>query len=195
MARFCFFFNKNKLLKTKNKKTYKNKKQNIKSDQASLGISDATLDHIRSMADTLCEAEGMELVFLEFHREASGRILRVYIDKPGGVGINDCTTISRQLGDLLDVYLESGVAYNLEVSSPGPERPLWKASDFDRFSGCRVRIKMREPLEGKKKFYGKLLGIAEGQIKLESSDNIVEIPHKDISQARLVNHNGENKCL
>ena len=194
MARFCIFLNNIKLLKTKNKKTYKNKKQKDNAGDTAVGISDADVAHIRAMTDTLCEAEGMELVFVEFHREAAGRILRVYIDKPGGVGINDCTMISRQLGDLLDVYLDSDVSYNLEVSSPGPERPLWKFSDFERFSGCDVKIKMQESLDGRKKFYGKLAGIEDGIVKLESKGEIIEIPHKNISQARLVNHDGENKC-
>ena len=181
-------------MKTKNKKTYKNKKQKGNDDPKSPGIRETDIDQIRTMAETLCDAEGMELVYVEYQREAIGRILRIFIDKPGGVGINDCTFISRQLGDLLDVYLESDVAYNLEVSSPGPERPLWKASDYEKFSGHDVRVKTQTPIAGKKKFYGKLLGITEGIIKLESKDDIVEIPHENISQARLVNHNGENKC-
>ena len=159
-----------------------------------MGISEAALDQIRSMAATLCDAEGMELVFVEYQREATGRILRIYIDKPGGVGINDCTNISRQLGDLLDVYLADDVAYHLEVSSPGPERPLWKASDYEKFSSYDVRIKTKDPIGGEKKFYGTLLGIKEGVVKLESKEDIIEIPHESIFQARLVNYNGENKC-
>jgi ribosome maturation factor RimP len=187
---FVFFKNNNKLLKNKIKKTYK---KNEKAG-SSVGIPDERLDTIRSMADTLCESEGMELVHVEYLREPMGRILRVYIDKPGGVGIDDCMRISRQLSDLLDVYLDSDAAYHLEVSSPGPQRPLGKAADFEKYRGQEVRIKTRETLDGKKKFYGKLLGICEGMVKLQMDNQIVEISHQAISQAKLVNNDGEIKC-
>ena len=80
----------------------------------------------KSLAQRLCEAEGMELVHVEFQREAGGRVLRLYIDQPGGVTLNDCVNISRQMGDLLDVNIENMGPYNLEVSSPGTDRPLSK---------------------------------------------------------------------
>ena len=146
------------------------------------------------MADTLCASEELELVHVEYQSEASGRILRIYIDKPGGVGIDDCSRISRQMGDLLDVYIENEASYNLEVSSPGSERPLGRESDFEKYSGQMVRIKTKDPLGGKKKFYGKLLGIQEGIVSLQINDQVVRISHKDISQARLVNNDGENEC-
>jgi ribosome maturation factor RimP len=177
-------------LKNKSKKTYE--KDGAPASPA--GISGEQMEAIRSMADTLCESEGMELVHVEYLREPVGRILRVYIDKPGGVGIDDCTQISRQLSDLLDVYLENDASYHLEVSSPGPQRPLGKAVDYEKYSGREVRIKTRDALEGRKKFYGKLLGICEGMVKLQMNDRVVEIPHKTISQAKLVNKDGENKC-
>ena len=160
-------------------------------------ISEEKLDHIRNLADTLCTSESLELVFVEHQREVVGRVLRFYIDKPGGVGIDDCTRVSRQLGDLLDIYLEGDVSYHLEVTSPGPQRPLGKEADFERFSGKRVKIKTREGIDGKKKFSGKLLGIQEGLVKLEvDGDQIIRISHKDISQARLVINDGDNnKCL
>ncbi|MBU4000979.1 MAG: ribosome maturation factor RimP [Proteobacteria bacterium] len=157
-------------------------------------MTEERLDAIRSLAETLCESESMELVHVEFRREAMGRILRVYIDKPGGIGIDDCARISRQLGDLLDVYLENDSAYHLEVSSPGLERPFGKVADFEKYSGQKVKIKTREALEGKKKFYGTLLGISEGIVKLQMDEHIVEIAHKAISQAKLANKDGESKC-
>ena len=75
------------------------------------------------IAKSLCLSEGMELVHIEYQHEPGGMVLRIYIDKPGGVTLDDCVRISRQLNDLLDIYLEGSAAYNLEVSSPGPDRP------------------------------------------------------------------------
>ena len=137
----------------------------------------------------------MECVYVEFQREPGGRILRIYIDKPGGAGLDDCVRISRQLGDLLDVYIEEDIAYRLEVSTPGPERPLGRPADFERFKGKSVKIRTRTPHEGRKTFTGKLLGITDGTVRLEQKDVIVAILHKDISKARLVNNHGENECL
>jgi ribosome maturation factor RimP len=150
-------------------------------------FSDEAIARIRGLAETLCESAGMELVHMEFQRESGGRMLRVYIDKPGGVGLTDCVFVSRQLGDLLDVYLEEDhPAYNLEVSSPGPERPIGKANDFERFAGQWVKIKTRQSISGQKNFTGKLLGISEGIVKLEQNDIIRAIPHGEILKARLV---------
>jgi ribosome maturation factor RimP len=153
-------------------------------------FTDDAIVRIRGLAETLCASEDMELVHLEFQRESGGRILRVYIDKPGGVGLNDCVHISRQLGDLLDVYLEGDhPTYSLEVSSPGPERPISKASDFERFAGHWVKLKTRQSIFGQKNFTGKILGISEGIVKLEQNDIVRAIPYGDILKARLVQSN------
>ena len=83
------------------------------------------------LAAPLCEAEGVELVHIEYQQETGGRILRLYIDKPGGVTLDDCIIVSRQLSDLLNVKIETEETYRLEVSSPGPDRPLGNALDFE----------------------------------------------------------------
>lgn len=153
-------------------------------------FTDDAIARIRGLAETLCESEEMELVHLEFQRESGGRILRVYIDKPGGVGLNDCVHISRQLGDLLDVYLEEDhPTYSLEVSSPGSERPISKATDFERFAGHWVKLKTRQSISGQKNFTGKILGISEGIVKLEQNDIVRAIPYGDILKARIVQSN------
>ena len=159
------------------------------------GFAEKIIAIVYDLADPLCETESLELVHVEFQREPGGRILRVYIDKPGGAGLDDCVRISRQLGDLLDVYINDDIAYHLEVSTPGSERPLGRTADFDRFKGKSAKIKTRTPIEGRKTFTGKLLGITEGIVHLEQKDLTVAIPHKDISKARLVNNYGENECL
>jgi len=141
----------------------------------------------RDLLDPLCEAEGMELVHLECQREAGGRILRLYIDKPGGVTLDDCIYISRQSSDMLDVYLEDTGPFNLEVSSPGQNRPLGRKHDFDRFKGNRVNIQIMPSAGGKKKINGVLLGISEDVVNVSIDDKIVAIPYHEIVTARLAN--------
>ena len=111
-------------------------------------------EQVWKLAEPLCQAEGIELVYVEYRKEPRGRTLRIYIDKPDGVMIDDCVNISRQMGDILDVTLNDSGAYHLEVSSPGPERPLYKASDFERFRGNMVNIRLSQPIDGKDKLRG-----------------------------------------
>lgn len=136
----------------------------------------------------------MELIHVEFQSEARGRILRLYIDKAGGVTLDDCADFSRQVSDLLDVSLEDLGTYSLEVSSPGTERPLGKLSDFDRFSGKTVKIRTFEPIDEQKNFTGVLTGISGDLVTLSIGDKTITIPYDDINKARLVNH-GEGGCL
>lgn len=103
--------------------------------------------------------------------------------------------ISRQLGDLLDVNLNSDGSYNLEISSPGSDRPLGKKQDFERFSGMEAKIRVAEPVDGRKNFKGILLGISGDVVTLLVDDKTVAIAFQNISRARLVNYNGENGCL
>ena len=139
----------------------------------------------KDLLEPLCEAEGMELVHIECQREAGGRILRLYVDKPGGVTLDDCIHISRQSSDMLDVYLEDMGPFNLEVSSPGLNRPLGKKRDFDRFKGNRVNIRTTPSVGGKKKINGVLMGISEDVVKVSMDDQIVDIPYNEIVKARL----------
>ena len=143
------------------------------------------LSRTKDLIRPLCEAEGMELVHLEYRREAGGRILRLYIDRPGGVTLDDCVHISRQSGDLLDVYLENIGPYSLEVSSPGLSRPLGGKLDFERFKGNQAKIKTAQPIDGQKNFKGILLGISEGIVKLAVDDKIIAIPYQEIARAHL----------
>jgi ribosome maturation factor RimP len=123
---------------------------------------------------------GYELVAIE--RVGRG-LLRLYIDKPGGIDLEDCTRVSHQLTRLLTV---ENVAYDrLEVSSPGLDRPLVKAADFVRFSGERAQIRLRMPLEGRRKFVGVLLGCERERVRLQSEAGVMELALADIESARL----------
>ena len=159
--------------------------------KASHLTKDKIIFKVNELAGPLCDAEGIELVYTEYQREPQGMILRIYIDKPGGATVQDCTHVSRQLQDLLDVHLDISDSYYLEVSSPGVNRPLGKLSDFARFKGCQAKIKVLQPIDGQKKFTGVLSGVLQEAVAIQVGDRIVEIPYQDIVRARLVNYNGD----
>lgn len=152
------------------------------------------IDRVWKIADPLIETEGMELVHVEYRREPGGRVLRIYLDKPGGVTLDDCVYISRQLGDILDINLENVGPYHLEVSSPGLDRPLGKIEDFDRFKGNMAKITTREPVEGRKNFRGELQGVSDNVVKIDVDGKTVFIEHRNITKAKLLDYNGVNGC-
>jgi len=167
------------------------KRVGLKPGDNGLSTQNETMNKIKDTASSLCEAEGMEFVHAEFLSQGGRRILRIYIDKEGGVSLEDCTLVSRQLGDMLDILLENSGAYTLEVSSPGLDRPLAKESDFVRFAGKKARVKVKTLINDQKTFTGTILGIEEGRLILETIKGPVQIPQANISTARLVYEFGE----
>jgi ribosome maturation factor RimP len=151
----------------------------------------AIIEQIESLVGPLCDSESLELVHIEYQREAGGRVLRLYIDRPAGVTIDDCVNVSRQLNDLLDVNLDDMGPYTLEVTSPGPERPLSKLKDYNRFKGRKAKIKTRQPINDQKNFTGTIIGTSAQQVKLSSNAKTVVIPFGHIAKARLVDDDGE----
>ena len=149
------------------------------------------VETVMQLAEPLCAAEGMELVHVEYQRESGGLTLRVYLDKPGGVTLDDCVDISRQLDAILDVHAQDGPPYRLEVSSPGIDRPIGKLSDFNRFKGQRARISLLKAVNGRKKFTGTLDGVVGDAVHIVVDEERFSIDFKDILKARLVNYNGE----
>ncbi len=124
---------------------------------------------------------GYEFVTLEM---AGRGLLRVYIDKPGGVVLDDCARVSNQL---TRVFAVEDVPYDrLEVSSPGLDRPLVKEADFVRFAGERVQVRLRLPMAGRKKYVGMLRGLEEGALHLETESGPVVLALADVESARLV---------
>ncbi len=146
------------------------------------------------LAEPICRDEGLELVYVQYRRESNGRVLRLFIDKTGGVSLDDCTRVSRQLSDILDVNLEDIGPYHLEVSSPGADRPIGKPEDFERFQGHKASIRTLQPIDGRKNFKGILKGISADGVRLACAHDETVIPIEKISIARLVNYNGEIKC-
>jgi len=151
----------------------------------------ALLSRVEALAVPLCEAEGVELIFAEYQMEPRGRVLRLYIDKPGGVTIDDCADISRLVSDLLDIHLEHEDSYQLEVSSPGIDRPLGKAADFQRFKGHEVCVRTARPINGRKNFTGRLTAFENEKASLDVDGGIVDIDFSNIAKARLINYHGE----
>jgi len=129
------------------------------------------LEHVREVAERVTASSGLELVELEF-RGAGGkaRMLRLFIDKPGGVTHADCEAVSREVGTILDVEdAVPGGSYTLEVSSPGLDRKLTRPEDFARFVGSRVKLMTREPIEGNRFFEGRLESFQDGTLLLAVS--------------------------
>jgi ribosome maturation factor RimP len=193
---FIFFTNQDKTLAKTQKKKVKIKPGIPKFQEETTDLKSSDIIATTwKLAEPICSIEGMELVHIEYQREPAGRILRLYIDKPGGVSLGDCSAISAQLGDVLDLKLETGAPYTLEVSSPGLNRPLSKLTDFEKFRGEAAKIKTDRPINGQKNFKGILTGIIGSDIQLQTETETVAIPYQDIIKARLVNYDGDNKCL
>ncbi len=180
--------------KQKRKNTSGRPEPQVESAVKTVVPAKVVVERVKEIAGPLCESQGLELVHVEYHHEPRGLILRIYIDKPGGVQLDDCVQVSRELGDALDIYLETGKAYNLEVSSPGSDRPLSKESDYIRFKGRTAMLKTVKALDGQKNFKGVLLGIKDGNVQMEIDNRIASIPLQDITKGRLVNYNGDNRC-
>jgi ribosome maturation factor RimP len=125
---------------------------------------------------------GYELVDVE--RSSRGRLLRVFIDKPDGVGVDDCVAVSNHLGRLLAV--ESIDYERLEVSSPGLDRPLKKVSDFIRFAGESVKLRLRVALQGQRNFVGILREVNDGVLKLEVDGKVLDLELNNLEKVRLV---------
>jgi ribosome maturation factor RimP len=160
-----------------------------------IGMTDnPRLAKVWQLAEPLCRGEAVELVHVEDLNERGGRTLRFFIDKPGGVTLDDCANISRQLGDILDVGLGTQAAYRLEISSPGTPRPLGKLDDFERFKGGRIKIQTSRPLDGRKNFTGVLDDVSGLTVHLSVDNQPVAIAFADIKKAYITHINGENAC-
>lgn len=125
---------------------------------------------------------GYELV--DFERSGKGRLLRVFIDKPGGVGVDDCAAVSHHLNRLLTV---ENVAYErLEISSPGLDRPLKSERDFIRFAGQKARVRLRVPVGGQRNFVGVLRETRAGKVQIEIDGRLLSLDLDNLEKARLV---------
>jgi ribosome maturation factor RimP len=138
------------------------------------------------IVEPVVESMGYELVGVELMRHGRECTLRVYIDKPAGITLDDCAAVSHQLSGVMDVEDPIQSAYRLEISSPGLDRPLFKVGDFERFAGATARIKLAVPLEGRRNFTGILSGVQDGRVKVQVDEQMFELNFEHIERARLV---------
>lgn len=132
--------------------------------------------------ESLAAASGCELVHCEF----KGGVLRLFIDRPDGVTLEDCEHVSRQASALLDVADFGSSRYTLEVSSPGLDRPLRRAADYERFRGQEAALVLREKQNDTRKVRGVLGGLDGANALVETADGTVSVPLDNIERARLV---------
>ncbi len=145
------------------------------------------LQKIEAIAERVAGGEGLALIDVELRGGRSNPLLRVYIDKPGGVSHADCALVSEQMSAILDVEDPFPGSYVLEVSSPGLDRKLVKPREFRYFAGRRARVVVREPVGEQKVFEGRLAGLEEGRIKMDLDDErVVELEFSNISKAKLL---------
>jgi len=150
-------------------------------------MSTPKLEHITNLLTPVVESQGVSLYDLEFIKEGSARILRLYIDKDPGVDLEDCEKVSRAAEEVLDAHDPIPTAYYLEVSSPGIERKLSKPEHFVKYVGHKIALRLYAPVEGRKKFTGLLSGYESGNIALTEADGAIRhFQQSQISACKLV---------
>jgi ribosome maturation factor RimP len=151
------------------------------------------LEHIRAIAERVAAPRGLEIWDVQSRREASGHVVRVFLDRPGrsatpeeSVSIEDCEQVNREMSTILDVEDPLPFAYTLEVSSPGLDRPLRDAEDYRRFEGRLAKVVVREPVDNQKAFEGRLRGVDAGDVMLEAPNGrLHRLPMRLITRGRL----------
>src|SRR5216684_1921472 len=143
-------------------------------------------ERVREIAEQAASDQGVELVHAEVAGPEGHPIVRLFIDKPGGVTHDDCSKVSHQLSTVLDVEDFIHSAYVLEVSSPGLERGLYKRADYERFAGSQAKIRMRNPVNGQRNFRGRIVGIDNDQVIFDDqTSGRVRVPFDGIVKANL----------
>ncbi len=148
-------------------------------------MNEALEQRIALLVEPLVREKGLELVNVEYIKEGAHWYLRLYIDKDGGVDMDDCSGVSHAVSEMLDEKNPIPQAYMLEVSSPGLERPLKKEDDFVRFQGSLVTVHTASPFQGFKEFSGILVGLIDDEIVLEYEDKRIAIPRSLTKKAHL----------
>lgn len=147
---------------------------------------DLIAERVDDIAEQAALTSGVEFLNSEIVGGKGNMTVRIYIDKPGGVTLEDCSTVSRAIEAVIDVEDFIPSAYVLEVSSPGLERPLFTIQDFARFVGKKAKVKTAEPLDGQANFNGRIMGVDEAEIVFEDrTSGTIRIPFEKVSKANL----------
>jgi ribosome maturation factor RimP len=145
----------------------------------------AVEQQIQAVAEPLIDSMGLALVHVECVVHNRQKFVRIYMDKPNGVGLEDCVAVSRELGDLIDIHIEDIGPYRLEVSSPGPNRPLKTKADFIRFQGERIKIETHDVVEGRRKFTGILEKTNDDSVTIAVDGKSFDVSGSNIMRAIL----------
>jgi ribosome maturation factor RimP len=148
-------------------------------------MSEIVVEAITSLVMPVLQEKDLVLVDVLYRRESSGWVLRLLIDKEDGVTLDDCTAVSREVSHLLDIEDIIEQAFNLEVSSPGLDRPLKSVGDFQRFAGRKAKVTTKEPIEGNQVFMGRINKVEDELITMEVGQQELCIPFSEVAKARL----------
>ena len=148
-------------------------------------MATALRDRLISLIEPLLVQLGYELVELEFAPARGRGSLRIFIDRPEGIGVSDCESVSREVSALMDVEDPIPTAYSLEVSSPGDDRVLRIHAHFERFKGFRVLVELVAPRDGRRRYTGMLQEVSATGVALEGDRQRVDVPFGEIAKARL----------
>ncbi len=144
------------------------------------------VQRVEEIVSSIVKREALELVGVTYTREQGSMVLRIYIDKEGGITLQDCEMVSREVSTILDIEDFIDGRYLLEVSSPGIDRPLFKKEDFERFKEKRAKIKTALPVEGRRNFSGVLKGTKDDSVVIEVDGRTFCIPFDSIKRANLI---------
>ena len=145
-----------------------------------------SVQKLNELLQPLVEDLGYEFVGLEYNSNPKHSVLRVYIDHENGVGIDDCERVSREAAALLDVKDPIRSHYDLEVSSPGLDRPLFTPAHYRQFAGCKAQVNLFAPQDGRRKFSGPILGADESSVRIDQDGSEVTLDFSNITKAKLV---------
>ena len=148
-------------------------------------MSETVVEAITSLVMPVLQEKDLDLVDVLYRRESSGWVLRLLIDKEDGVTLDDCTAVSREVSHLLDIEDIIDQAFNLEVSSPGLDRPLKSVGDFQRFAGRKAKVTTKEPINGNQVFMGRINKVEDELITMEVGQQELRIPFSEVAKARL----------
>jgi len=142
-------------------------------------------DNLLKLIEPVVEGLGYECVGVEYNPHPTHGMLRIYIDSEQGVGMEDCTSVSHQISGVLDVEDPISGEYNLEVSSPGMDRPLFKIEQFEKFIGQRAKVNLFKPVGGRRNITGLIEKVEDGKVYLQQDGQVYEVPFQAMSKARL----------
>jgi ribosome maturation factor RimP len=147
---------------------------------------DELVSEIWNLLEPVIAAQGMEILEIEYRRESAGWVLRIFLDSETGISVEDCAQVSRLAGDLLDVADLIRPSYNLEISSPGIDRPLRKLEHFQKYIGNIIEVRTVSAIQNRRNFKGKLKGASSEGVLIECDAVSYSIPMSLIERARLL---------